>query len=1634
MKIKTRRKVLLYLMTFALVLCCGFGLFFATGMTTAFAASNTNIQTFTGTESVTHRATTSNATTYSESYAFNTGIKIYGLLNTGASSSTNEIKVDGNAITIDFSNANALRTPTVDKGLMSGKNETGYSFQILSGSTVKWYATFTRSSYTKDVTENGETTTKTYYKKTININGKSTTTNSESDSYHSFVVSDFGTNVINLSDGSYTIKITRNFNWSNWESIFTIKHYDATSTITGTLIVDTASPTVAMKGYTSGSTISNGAYKNERVTFTASDTNHYRLYYKTPTASAYTYTTANTYTSGTTNGWYYVYAEDRLGNKSAEYSFYYDSTKPTGTIYSNGTSVASGSYVSKSFSYSATDSGSGIANLYYKTPTSGVYQQYSSGTIIPTNAGDGWYYFYAVDNAGNQSATSQVYLETAAPLVEIYRNGSLAYSKTVTSAGTFDTNIYLNPNDVIRISCDTSSGKVNSNYTLDTNITIGSSYTANSYTIELTTATGIKSNFVYHIVRSKPVIKVGGMTYQNGATLYLKADTLVSWDCDSVITSTEDTGMSISSEGGVNINEFLKYTNAKSKTLTTPAGTTTKYELTLNDRAGNESNFTIYIDKEAPEGEWRTNGGSLENGGYTNKSLSFVFTESGVSATYSYNGGEYAAYRSGQTFTADGTYIIVLTDLANNKSTYTAHIDTIAPVGQLYANYKKVGSGAITNGSVYFTWDGEASATVNGQPYTKNTVITDDGIYRFVLTDLAGNKSEYLIEIDTVQASDNMNRLNGDKSYTVAKWYVVDFDGESKAFATYESALEYACQREFAKFVTSLELNDVKDFTQFHLIASRGNPADDVRTGTYWRYKSQANAKSELYYFDRELLDEVIAFYAQNYVSGVNYFTLDGKANYDSLADNMFDNVWTADDGTQAPCVNGFTFEQTDSVAIYAQLVGSGEGKTAFEFGIPFDKQFFLTGLYEITEVDGANNINVYYVFLDNTAPTLKVEAEVFGENESRELTITAETATRFNTYYYKTFAIKQVVDNDTWVTLKIENGNKAQYFSYGDKLPILNVGGEYLITVYDRLGNTYSFTVYIVGNEATVSFKPNSDNTTFDISIVLDQKFDTLVSLEIYRNGELLPGISTDVLKYTFDKAGYYTVTLRDNFGRVITRNFEFDKSLPNGMLEGAENGGRTASEVVFTFDNAKYYAEVRKDGVAYATDKTGSITMIADGKYEIKLINLTDEENFRIYTFEIDTVAPAIQLKGGENGKTTNGDVIASWQDTDVQTATYTLNGGEETVFENGTKFTAEGIYVLTVTDDLGNKSTVMFTIDKTLDYTVLINNTETMGDDTTNKNITVINHEELHVTVTKNGKAFAFEFGQLLTEEGVYTFRIFDDFGNTATFTLVIDKSVDFMATTGNGMITNDDVIIAAAEKVNVFVTKDGKEYAYTLGSKLTEEGAYRVVIYDAYGNEATVSFQIVKGTKTHLNYTLGENVEILSIMRDGEAVEVEGNILNFNIDGTYTVVCKVDGKEYSFELSLDTTAPTISLNGIKDGGKANTTVTITDLSESGVVEVYKDGELIEYNLGDEIKEYGYYEVRVRDDLGNERVYTFTLEYQMNGGAVALIVIGILLAVGVVVAIIFGKKAIYKKKAAESASEDSETEENSTENDGE
>ena len=223
-----------------------------------------------------------------------------------------------------------------------------------------------------------------------------------------------------LADGTYTASFGASGGW-----LVNARQYDSAGfNASFTFTVDQSAPTVS-----GASTSSTGKYTNSSTYVSASDSGSgvSALYVKSPNSSSYSSVgTSTTIASTATNGLYSFYAKDKAGNTSRTYFLYLDTVKPTGTIKnSNGTEIT-GSYTNQTFSYSATDSGSGISYLQYKKPGSSSWLTYTSGTSISASAASGTYQFRAVDKAGNISATKSITLDSTKPTGELYDgNGKL---------------------------------------------------------------------------------------------------------------------------------------------------------------------------------------------------------------------------------------------------------------------------------------------------------------------------------------------------------------------------------------------------------------------------------------------------------------------------------------------------------------------------------------------------------------------------------------------------------------------------------------------------------------------------------------------------------------------------------------------------------------------------------------------------------------------------------------------------------------------------------------------------------------------------------------------------------------------------------------------------------------------------------------------------------------------------------------------------------------------------------------------------------------------------------------------------------------------------------------------------------
>jgi hypothetical protein len=144
----------------------------------------------------------------------------------------------------------------------------------------------------------------------------------------------------------------------------------------------------------------------------------------------------------------------------------------------------------------------------------------------------------------------------------------------------------------------------------------------------------------------------------------------------------------------------------------------------------------------------------VNDGGYTNGGVRFVWTdEATVTLT---KDGDAIFYVSGRELIEDGKYELTIADDNGYSKTYAFVIDTLAPEAELSG---AVNNG-ITNGEVAVVWaDADITAELykDGElagAYESGAAIDADGVYKIMLTDKAGNTTEYSFEIVAPPAGD----------------------------------------------------------------------------------------------------------------------------------------------------------------------------------------------------------------------------------------------------------------------------------------------------------------------------------------------------------------------------------------------------------------------------------------------------------------------------------------------------------------------------------------------------------------------------------------------------------------------------------------------------------------------------------------------------------------------------------------------------------------------------------------------------------------------------------------------------------------------------------------------------------------
>ena len=1274
-----------------------------------------------------------------------------------------------------------------------------------------------------------------------------------------------------------------------------------------------------------------------------------------------------------------------------KYRFEVDKTNPTYTLKAGGSTISSGGYTNKQIVYTASDTN--FSRICYKKPTSSSYSSnYSTSYTVPaTDANNGRWYFYAVDSLGATSTTVNVYLDTVKPVGKVTSNGT-----TIANGGYTNKPFYYTATDtggVAKYEVKKAGSSAWTSYTSGTSL----SGTNGWYYFRATDKAGnVSDEYKICYDTGIPSVTLYSGTTSVSSGYYSSADYVKFTASDSV------SGISYAYVKMPGNSYYSTYTSGSQLTA---EGTYTFY---AKDNSGNTTAYyTITLDKTKPTGTLYAGTNTVKSGTYTSASyIKFVPSDgvSGISATYVKKPGSssYVSYTSGTQLTAVGEYSFYTRDRSGNQSeTYTITIDRSIPAAQLYADDMPVSNGSYTNaGHIRF----ESSDTnLKGiyvkqpdsdtfAPYTSGTEYYKPGKYVFYAEDSAGlSTGEYTIVIDRTNKPLTFNNVtdgttDGDVTIT---WT----DGDADVFAPVESVTVNGVAYTKGAVIHTI------DTGEYHVVCT--DAAGNVWTGDFK-------------------------------ATTVNVPTQTLQQEY-----------WEATDKDG----NAYSFENYDNAFAFACEREKGYVRTgvwnnaAWDTGIPMD------------EKDAVNAVNgTYFIYKKSGDP--KTEVAYFTEERLNEV-IAEYAAVGIESYYYWEKELSPIGDGQNLYRYSDTKTILANSITFNEGV-IYTVDGELVsglvydtegiheLVVSDAYGNECIYTLIVVRDVPTLEYalgEGGKNTVTFDreyrlkdvVTVSVYDEFDEMAMFCIYDDeGNLISILKRDET-YLLNESGKYIVQAVNHAGN--SQEFVLYISLDDPKIEGTENAEDKTFEIDVTDSTDKYAGlqtlviEKSTDGgktwIILTTDDYGKTISVNNLSYRFRTsgiyrITLTDE--FRtgidavVAQFSYEQPAPDGVLAGTENGGYTNTDVTFTWTDEAKVTV---KKDGEEIEYVSGRKLTENGSYEITFENYDGYSASYSFVIDKTAPEL----NVEGVQDGSaTNGDVTVsVPESGLTVQLYKDGELVGnYESGTQITEEGSYRITATDKAGNVTEVSFTIDKSVDFTADIYDNAIVNS-MTFTAGEKLTVNITRDGEAIAYKFGDTLTAAGSYTAVLTDELGNSKTFNFTITEPLVQKFFHNFDNVSGLDKVSVNGEETRLNYVDLTLDKSGIYEIAVTVNGKDYIFTVTVDATAPALTLTGVENGGSTKGGVTLSDLTERATVEVYKDGEKIDYKLGDDLTNVGQYRVVLTDELGNSAEYSFEILYSVNGGAIALIVIAVLVVIGVTVTVVimrkkgkFGKNKTEKKKA--------------------
>lgn len=1007
------------------------------------------------------------------------------------------------------------------------------------------------------------------------------------------------------------------------------------------------------------------------------------------------------------------------------------------------------------------------------------------------------------------------------------------------------------------------------------------------------------------------------------------------------------------------------------------------------DKASNTSSTSsVYYDATKPYGTLYGGTTSRSSGSSVNSSYikyQAYDSHSGVSSIYvrKPNSSSYTSYTSGTQLTDAGTYYFYCIDRSGNYSdTVSITIDRTIPTAQLYVDGEAVGNGTYTNGDyISFVSDGSCFVKLPDSDsfiqYVSGTEFNKSGKYVFYAKDEAGNSTgEYTIVIDRTVKSvilGNVSDGKTDGDVTVG-WT----DGDGNIYAP----------------ISSVTVNGVP--------VDNGDIIHTIATGEYTVSVTDA--------------------------AGNTWQTCFTSSKKNILTDTLQKEYFETADGED----NIFSFESYDNAFAFAAEREYGYvtvktwSSSIWDTGVPMDAK---------DSVNAANG--EYFIYKKSGSPD---ELVAYFTAERLNEVIAEYADASIKSYYYWQKEPAAAAEGETLYLDSAETAIVANNIVLGENIGVLLDGeafsekvitaeGNHTITVLDSFGNTCDYAVTVVRSTPKVHYSIGDgtlnevafDRTYYfkdDVTVSITDGMDEYAMFRVLDKQGNIISIKSLGESFTLTDSGEYTVIAVNHAGDSQGFKMLISRSSPTVDMRADAEEKQLIITVTPSEDREAHIQslEIFKStdgGSTWQTlteDDYGTQILTDRYKYEFRTsglykVVLTDEFRTGIdaVTATLDYVQPAPQgmLDGVENGGYTNSRVKFIWNDEAIVTVT---KDGETIDYRSGDILNEDGAYVIVFENYDGQRYEYSFVIDSVKPE---ISVQGVRGEEPSTSPVTVNFDATEHTAVIfRNGKKASYVSGTQISEHGRYTVLVSDKAGNVSEVVFVIDTKVDYTANVHNASVSTS-VTITPEEDVTLVLTKNGESVEYKYGTEITEAGEYTVTMSDKYGNSEELRFTVVNATVGKLVYNFDAVEGFERVLVGGEEKRLNYGTLELFEDGNYEVEVIANGISYGFTVTVDAVAPTLTLEGVDNGGTTKGNVIITDISPDASMKVYLDGKPIEYELGEKLKDVGVYKIVLEDTAGNVSEYSFEILWKMPSAAIVLIVVGVLGIVGAVVWILISNK---------------------------